>query len=725
MAKAKKKSMKTAPKKKPTQAALPPQPLRAFGGALDVFKSLIDTLDAPTDGSRRQYHASLLSQAVQDCGLKEGSLLLLESGSGSEEGAHRLVSVADLASELWSGEGVLPAAQQAAQERKPIQKSEAFGALLCVPLLHRGLLQGVLALNRPEHGAAREFDRQELDMIERAAEGLAAALWAARDLSLQTKVERSLTALIAAGAAVIRGRDLGNVLERVISEAQNLMNTEAASVFLLEESSGDLLSPAATGPSGEELKQIRLSAGEGLAGWVAQKGQPIFIDNAQNDPRFATRVDKKTRFKTRNMMVVPMRVDGRIVGVLEVLNKKGGERFSPHELPPLQALADLAAVAVEGARLFDRMQERARMLNQELIQANEEQAEAKTRLESVLFAMEDGVIAADENGRVTLMNRAAQMIIFGLSHQEAMGRLLGEVLPRPEFQEGLRRVRASGEATLLEFELNAPDSRSYAVVITPIKDLEGYLAGLVVVLRDVTRFKELERMKISFLNTVSHELRTPMTSIRAFSELMAGRGGRPVAPEKMSEWAGVIFDEARRLGRLIDDLLDVSRIEAGKRLSINKKVIELRPLFEKTIALFQKDALSHPIQLVLEEHLTKAEVDPDRMEQVLANLLSNAIKYSPQGGVVELRVRFKEPDHFRVEVRDSGLGLSEVDKAHLFEKFYRAESEENIGIGGTGLGLSITKYLIEQHGGSIGVDSELGKGSCFWFEIPIFSPAAP
>jgi two-component system phosphate regulon sensor histidine kinase PhoR len=512
-----------------------------------------------------------------------------------------------------------------------------------------------------------------------------------------------------------------SVLERVIVEAQSLMYAEAASVFLLNDA-GDLVSPVATGPSGERLKEIHLAKGEGVAGWVAQHGEPVVIDDAQNDTRFAARIDKKTLFSTRDMVVVPMRLGDRILGVVEVLNKKGRERFGPHEIPALEALANLAAVAVESARLFGQLEARASALNAELIQANLEQADSKTRLESVLFAMEDGVIAADENGRVNLMNRAAQMIAFGLSHQDALGRLLGEVIPKAEFQERLREVRSAGETTMLELDLEAPDTRSYAVVITPIKDLEGYLTGLVVVLRDVTKFKELERMKIAFLNTVSHELRTPMTSIRAFSELM--RKGQ-AAPLKMEEWAGVIYEEARRLGRLIDDLLDVSRIEAGKRLSINKRLVSLRPIFDKTMALFQKDAATHPLKFNVDEELTQAEVDPDRLEQVLANLLSNAIKYSPAGGAVEISLRFKEPDLFRVEVRDFGIGLSEVDKMHLFEKFYRAESKENVGIGGTGLGLSITKYLVEQHSGTIGVDSQLGQGSCFWFEIPIFSPAQP
>ena len=684
---------------------------------LGIFKRLLEILEAPGDATRRRYYQELLRQAMDESGAAEGSLILA-SGSG-EAMELSLACVIGLASEIWAGERATVgdgAAGLAARSLKTVQKSEFFGELLCVPLAYKGELQGILALNRPE---GQKFEKDEVLRAEQSAEGLAAALWASRTLHLHSESERHLASLIAAGSAVIRGRNSKDVLERVIHETQELMQAEAASVFLIDERNGDLLSPVATGPSGEEIKQIRLKPGEGVAGWVAQHGEAQLIAHAEHDPRFAGRIDKKTRFKTRDLVCVPMKVENRILGVLEVLNKKGGSRFQEREIPTLQAMANLAAVAVESARLYDQMQERARALNAELIQANSETGEIKTRLESVLFAMEDGVVAADENGRVTLMNRAAQIISFGLSHQDPQGRLLGDLIPKPEFQEKLGEVRMSGQNTVLELDLETPESRTFAVVITPIKDLEGYLTGFVVVLRDVTRFKELERMKIAFLNTVSHELRTPMTSIRAFSELMAKR---QAAPEKMSEWAGVIFDEARRLGRLIDDLLDVSRIEAGKRLSVNKKMVELWPLLMKASKLFEKDEASHPIVIEIDEGLTSAELDPDRMEQILANLLSNAIKYSPAGGAVRLSARFAPPDRLRVEVKDQGIGLSEVDKAHLFEKFYRAESKENIGIGGTGLGLSITKYLVEQHQGVAGVESTLGQGSCFWFEVPIFSP---
>lgn len=685
--------------------------------ALELFRGLIDSLEPGAQAARRGFYASLLDEVMHECGAAEGSLLLSEESAGAV--GLRLASVKGLSSEIWAGErGGLDQgpAGEAARSRQPVRRSESFGEVLCLPLIFKDSLLGVLALNRQEGEA---FSDEELFRGCLAGEGLATALWAARHLSLQDEAERKLDALMKAGSAVIRERETSKVLERVIVEAQTLMDAEAASVFILDEARQELSTPVATGPAAEDVRQVRLKMGEGLVGWVAQSGEAAFIADAGQDPRFSPRVDKRTRFQTRNMACVPLKIEGKVVGALEVLNRRGGRTFDSTDLPVLQALGNLAAVAVESGRLYDQMKERTRALNAELVEANFGLNEAKNRLESVLFAMEEAVFAGDENGRVSLMNRAAQIIAFGVSHQDAAGRMLNEVIPHREFEEKLKETRASGQTQALELELDAPDSRTFAVVITPIKDLEGYLTGLVVVLRDVTRFKELERMKISFLNTVSHELRTPMTSIRAFSELMQKK---QVAQEKMSEWAGIIFEEARRLGRLIDDLLDVSRIEAGKKLSINRRSVEILPLIRKTAALFQKDAATHPLNIEAEKGPETAELDPDRLEQILANLLSNAIKYSPKGGPVTLRLSPLENGWLRMEVADSGVGLTEVDRLRIWDKFYRAESKENVGIGGTGLGLSITRYLVEQHGGRVGVDSQLGKGSCFWLEMPATAP---
>ena len=682
----------------------------------DAFGRMLAFLEEPGPATRRQFYGFLLREVLQSADCEQGSLLLAWPPGQVEE--LRLEAVQGLASEVWAGEQAGKAdsaAGKAARSGKAVSEDGPFGPLLALPLIYRGETLGALLLAQD-----KAFTAPQQASAKATVEGLSAVLKAFQSLALKRQAEQRLAAIVNAGAAVQRGRDLDGVLDRIIREAEALLDAEGASVFLVDED-GSLHAPVATGQGGELLRDLKLKKGEGVVGWVAEHAEPQVVEDAQKDRRFAKHVDKATRSSTRSLVAVPILVDeGRVLGVLEVINRRGGGRFHAGELPVLQALALLAGVAIENARLVEGLTERARRLNAEVLQANVETTEAKNRLESVLFAMEDAVIAADENGLITLCNRAAQFLTFGLLKRDVLGLALHDALPHPAVAEGLLQVRGSLTPLTVEIDLGSGDERrAYAVVLTPIKDLEGYLTGFVTVLRDITRFRELERMKTAFLNTVSHELRTPITSIRAFSELMAKR---QADPEKSREWSGVINEEAERLNRLIDDLLDVSRIESGKKLSVVRRPVELKPLIARTLALFGKDAATHPIELAMDEELTLAEVDADRLVQILANLLSNAIKYSPQGGGVELSVRFSPPENMRIEVRDHGLGLKPDDQANIFQKFYRVEGAHMNGIRGTGLGLSITKYLVEAHGGEMGVDSEFGRGSKFWFELPLFAP---
>jgi two-component system phosphate regulon sensor histidine kinase PhoR len=454
---------------------------------------------------------------------------------------------------------------------------------------------------------------------------------------------------------------------------------------------------------------------EGIAGWVATHGKPLLVPDVSRDPRFAQRVDKKSQFHTRDILCVPLRVGERMLGVVQVLNRREGQ-FQPDEVEILEALASMAAVAIENATLYGNLEARAEQLNQELIGANQELGAVLGRLESILFAMEDAVIAFDHEDRVVMMNRVAQALV-GARAAQAQGTPVQAVLPGEAFAQAVERVRREGHSERAELVFHHPTERVYATVVAPIRGRSRLYEGAVAVLRDVTELKELDRMKTEFLNTVSHELRTPMTSIRAFSELMAGTDAEPA---KVRKWSMIINEETERLGRLIDDLLDVSRLEAGKKMSLHRDDVEIGALAARSLEQWGKVSGKHAFKVKMETRHLAAYVDRDRLLQVIANLVSNAIKYSPEGG--EVRLSFKDgrddPSRLRLEVADQGIGLTDKDRQHLFEKFYRAESSYSQNIRGTGLGLAIIKHIVEQHGGNVGVDSELGKGSTFWLELP-------
>jgi PAS domain S-box-containing protein len=715
-------SAKAAPKALPARKAVSKAaPSQAMPDARPKAPSFLSTLgrllaliEDGGSATRRELAQILLREALQLADCSEGSLLL-----GAPQQL-RVEAVQGLSAEVWAAEGAAlesSAARNALRHGQAVEHEDAFGHGLALPLLTGAEPLGVLLFIRPW-----PFTASQREAANRGAAQLAAVLASLAPLLRRPGDAQRLASIAQAGAAMQREHELAAVVDRVAREAEALMGADASALFLLQPD-GALLAPLATGPGGERLKDLRLSPGEGLAGWVAQAGQPLLVEDANSDPRFAQRMIKSFHQAAQCVAAVPVQMDGRTLGVLEVLKRRVGQAFSLEDLGALQALALSAGAAIEKARVMETLIERARRLETELAQASLEANESRRRLEGVLFAMEDAVLAADENGLVTLLNRAAQFLSFGLTGADAAGRPLPELFPGPAFLKAMGSVREWLAPANAEIDLGPVDGRrTYAVVIAPIRDLEGYLTGFVVVLRDITRFRELERMKTAFLNTVSHELRTPITSIRAFSELMAKQDADPV---KARDWSRVINEESERLNRLVDDLLDVSRIESGKKLSVVRKATPLKPLFERALAMQSGTAATHPIRFSFNEDLTLAEVDPDRIQQVVMNLLSNAIKYSPEGGHVELRVDFAPPESLRVEVQDHGLGMKEDDRAHVFEKFFRVEGAHMSGIRGTGLGLSISKYLVEAHGGRIGVDSELGQGSSFWFELPLFSGSAP
>jgi signal transduction histidine kinase len=247
----------------------------------------------------------------------------------------------------------------------------------------------------------------------------------------------------------------------------------------------------------------------------------------------------------------------------------------------------------------------------------------------------------------------------------------------------------------------------------PIFDPRGRVVGRVDVIRDVSKEPEIDEVKSALISTVSHELRTPLTLVHGFAELLVLRD-MPV--ERRRAAAEEILEASRRLARLIDDLLSVSRMESG-RLVLDPRPLDLGGLVERTLSPFRAMAARHNIRAEIPGGLPVIWGDPDKLEQILTNLVGNAIKYSPSGGDVVVSVSVDD-DEVRVSVRDQGIGMSPRDMGQLFEKFYRVDRDEVRRAGGTGLGLYITRRLVEMHGGRIWAESWTGAGSVFSFTLP-------
>jgi signal transduction histidine kinase len=265
----------------------------------------------------------------------------------------------------------------------------------------------------------------------------------------------------------------------------------------------------------------------------------------------------------------------------------------------------------------------------------------------------------------------------------------------------------------------------------PTRDTIGELTGRLLVVSDVTREREADRLKTEFVSVVSHELRTPLTSILGYTELLLAR---EFAPTEQREFVQTVYNEANHLSQIVEDLLGFSRLEAGT-VRLNQWTVSLRQLItELTSQLNIHLSQRHRMVIDMPEKLPPANIDRDKVKQVLYNLLTNAAKYSPRGGqitlvIAEAELEMLPADHpqgrfLRISVSDQGLGIPPEDLPRIWDRFYRVDNSNTRRIGGTGLGLSIAKALVELHGGRIWAESVAGKGSTFSFTVPVATERA-
>ena len=347
------------------------------------------------------------------------------------------------------------------------------------------------------------------------------------------------------------------------------------------------------------------------------------------------------------------------------------------------------------------------------------------RSAAILASIADGVVIVEPDGRVAAMNPAMERLtgcsagdLLGLHHTEALTTFDRRGKEIPWEERIVARAMDSRTAVSTQgygLSLATRDGRRIPVSIAaaPILDASDHVLGGVAVVRDVSHEVEVDQLKSALVSTVSHELRTPLTMIRGFAELLTTRD---LKERQSREALQQISASAERLSRLIDDLLSVSRMESG-RLVVRVESVELAHAVGEAIAALPPDREAR-VQL---NGATTALADPDMLIQILTNLISNAVKYSPPGCPVFVEAR-RVGATVEVSVGDEGIGLSESEISHLFEKFYRVERAEVRRVGGTGLGLYITKHLVELQGGQIWVRSEPAQGSTFTFTLPASGP---
>jgi PAS domain S-box-containing protein len=420
----------------------------------------------------------------------------------------------------------------------------------------------------------------------------------------------------------------------------------------------------------------------------------------------------------KSSMVVPLAARGRILGAITFVAAESGRHYGPDDVAVAEVLARRAALAVDNARLY-----------------REAQRVAVERT-AILSQMTEGVVLCDTTGTVTFMNEAA-IRLYG---RELVGRSLADYAVTTPILDAhghpyeaaalpLDRALTRGEVTVdEEAQLRRPNG---SVVIvqrsaTPVVGEDGTRIGAVLTVRDVTAQRTLEQQKDDFLAAAAHDLKTPLTSLKGLAQILQRRvmSDHAVDPERLLEGLNRIDLNATRMTAMINELLDLTRLGMGSRLELNRRPVDLVALVSRCVAEQEAAAGARHITIESEVPALIGTWDDERLERVISNLLSNAGKYSPQGEPVTVTIAEENDGGTRwvvVAVRDRGIGIPTDDLPHIFERFHRGR---NVGTTtrGTGIGLAGVRQIVEQHGGTIEVQSEEGTGSTFTIRLPLEPP---
>jgi signal transduction histidine kinase/HAMP domain-containing protein len=395
--------------------------------------------------------------------------------------------------------------------------------------------------------------------------------------------------------------------------------------------------------------------------------------------------------KPASLIAVALRHENRFYGVLWAAYDQQ-RAFTESDVRFITTLAGQAALAATNARLF---------LSAEV---------GRQRLSAILDSTPDPVLVTDQYNRLLLANPAAWQALGA-----AVGQGEGQPVERTITQKALIDVLQASSSDKMSAEITVPSGQTFLATASPVI-AEGRLVGRVCILRDVTHFKEVDTMKTEFVNTVSHDLRSPLTLMRGYATMLEMVGE---LNEQQKGYVGKIIVGVENMARLVNNLLDLGRIEVGVGLQLDH--ISLLEIVDNVVGPLQMQAQMKQIELTLETPkgaMPLIEADKALLQQAMYNLVENAIKYTRQDGAVHVRLKLPA-EAMLFEVQDTGIGIPPADMARLFEKFYRGAQREAREQKGSGLGLAIVKSIAERHGGKVWVESELGQGSTFFLQVPL------
>jgi len=494
-----------------------------------------------------------------------------------------------------------------------------------------------------------------------------------------------------------------DVLESVMTYATKVVKAEASSLLLLDEKKNELYFDVALGTAKEEtIKRIRLKVGEGVAGWVAEKKEPLIVNDVSKDQRFTQKVDKSTKFKTKSILAVPLLAKGKLIGVIEALNKKKNKSFTRPDKEVFEAFASQAAIAIENARLFSE-------INRE-----------KEKLNTIFTEMSDAIVFLDEDQRIVILNdMAAQFLNLNLATD--VGRRFDSPLLKGFVANPSLDQMQYKKGTVFQVDLERREGKELYLTglchkLHATKELPQ--GGALFIFRDVTEERKGEYLKRNFLSLVSHKLKTPLTVILGYAPILSAN--KDTFSPIQSKAIDAIYHQGQVLSELVDKLLRFTLLESE---TLNRKMEShsLKALIDKALEEMEPQRKDKNIVVQVDDDLTslpQLELDSTLTIEVLKNLIENGIKFNNKDKI-HIQIKAQEsPNGIFLSIMDNGAGIPSEEKEKVFTKFYQVENSFTGQVPGAGLGLSICKRVMEEMGGSIALDSHMGQGTTVTLFFP-------
>lgn len=642
-----------------------------------------------------------------------------------------------------------------------------------VPIVHKDAPAGILAVFWNRSGRILS---ERIEPVFLLANQAGAAIETARLLEEARQRSAALVAISKVAQTIGASTDMRWALNVVMDEANRLLGSDSSVIRLVDTSSGDLPIRASRGYSKQTLKRLRLKVGYGIPGWVAENGTPVIVNDCASEPRMD--YYPRDAEPLSSLISVPLLLEGRTIGVLTVGSREP-KWFTEEDQHLLLTLAGQAAVAIENARLYEAA--KRRLSEQKILYRLAQELASTPDVPSVLkfivthmsqsFGAKFGSLRLlDETGEYLLTGAiygitdeytkvANDNVQMPLAPDTPTGQspaalavrnkricAIQNIFKDRRFAAWREMARMDGYTSLVAVPLipaDTPigvlslyyrDARKLQPSEHELLQTAGRTAAIALqramlderlLKEEVTRraLEEISHLKTEFVSLVSHELRTPLTSIQGYVKMMlAGHSGE--LNELQNEFMSTVSRNTDRLIALVNDLLDISKIQSG-RLDLVLQPLDIADLFSRELDSLKSLSDDKGVTIVtdIESGVPLVRGDTQRLGQIIANLVSNALKYSPDATTIKLTAH-QVDKNVLVKVIDAGMGIAPEERSKLFQMFYRGETDAVRQIRGTGLGLAITKHLVEMHGGKIWVESEKGHGSTFSFTIPIATSGA-